>query len=131
MGIIVNQYKGWKQYTHNGSDAGFRTYLSVFPELKTGVIVFSNLGDFDFTKINAMTDLLIKENPSVKEALKKPVADSSMAVLKDFNSIQKYLGNYINDEGNQLAFAVVKDRLVYRLGIETKMFGNQRKRCIC
>jgi CubicO group peptidase (beta-lactamase class C family) len=121
LGIIVNQYKGWKQYTHNGSDAGFRTYLSVFPELKTGVIVFSNLGDFDFTKINAMTDMLIKENSSVKEALKKPVADSSMADLKDINSVQKYLGNYINDEGSQLTFAVIKDRLVYRLGVETKI----------
>jgi CubicO group peptidase (beta-lactamase class C family) len=121
LGIIVNQYKGWKQYTHNGSDAGFRTYLSVFPELKTGVIVFSNLGDFDFTKINAMTDLLIKENSSVKEALKKPVIDSSIADLKDINTVQKYLGNYINDEGNQLTFAVIKDRLIYRLGVETKV----------
>ena len=121
LGIIVNQYKGWKQYTHNGSDAGYRTYLSVFPELKTGIIVFSNLGDFDFSKINAMVDLLIKENSSVKEALKKPVADSSMSVLKDAISVQKYLGNYINDEGSQLTFALVNDRLIYRLGVETKI----------
>ncbi|MGL6267820.1 MAG: serine hydrolase domain-containing protein [Chitinophagaceae bacterium] len=127
LGIIVNQYKGWKQYTHNGSDAGFRTYLSVFPELKTGVIVFSNLGDFDFTKINAMTDLLIKENSSVKEEAKKPVADSSKAVLKDINSVQKYLGNYINDEGSQLTFEVVNGRLVYRMGIETRILVPERK----
>jgi CubicO group peptidase (beta-lactamase class C family) len=127
LGIIVNQYKGWKQYTHNGSDAGFRTYLSVFPELKTGVIVFSNLGDFDFTKINAMTDLLIKENSSVKEEAKKPVADSSMAVLKDINSVQKYLGNYINDEGSQSTFEVVNGRLVYRMGIETRILVPERK----
>jgi CubicO group peptidase (beta-lactamase class C family) len=121
LGIIVNQYKGWKQYTHNGSDAGYRTYLSVFPELKTGIIVFSNLGDFDFTKINAMTDLLIKENSSVKEALNKTVIDSSRAILRDTAAFKKYIGNYIDDEGSQLAFTVMNGILMYRLGIERKI----------
>lgn len=127
LGIIVNQYKGWKQYTHNGSDAGFRTYLSVFPELKTGVIVFSNLGDFDFTKINAMTDLLIKENSSPKKALNKTVIDSSMAILKDTAAIKKYMGNYIDDEGNQLSFSVVNGKLMYRMGIDRKVLMSDGK----
>ncbi len=127
LGIIVNQYKGWKQYTHNGSDAGYRTYLSVFPELKTGIIVFSNLGDFDFSKINAMVDLLIKEHSPVKEELKKPFIDSSKAVLKDIISVKNYLGNYINDEGSQLAFDVVNGRLVYRMGIETRILVPEGK----
>jgi CubicO group peptidase (beta-lactamase class C family) len=127
LGIIVNQYKGWKQYTHNGSDAGYRTYLSVFPELKIGIIVFSNLGDFDFSKINAMVDLLIKEHSPVKEELKKPFIDSSKAVLKDIISVKNYLGNYINDEGSQLAFDVVKGRLVYRMGIETRILVPEGK----
>jgi CubicO group peptidase (beta-lactamase class C family) len=127
LGIIVNQYKGWKQYTHNGSDAGYRTYLSVFPELKTGIIVFSNLGDFDFSKINALADLLIKEHSPIKEELKKPVTDSSIANLKDIISVRKYLGNYINDEGSQLAFEVVNGRLVYRMGIETRVLVPEGK----
>jgi CubicO group peptidase (beta-lactamase class C family) len=121
LGIIVNQYKGWKQYTHNGSDAGYRTYLSVFPELKTGIIVFSNLGDFDFSKINAMTDLLIKEHSPLKEEVKKTVIDSSIADLKDINSVRKYPGNYINDEGSQLTFLIINGRLVYRTGVETRL----------
>jgi CubicO group peptidase (beta-lactamase class C family) len=121
LGIIVNQYKGWKQYTHNGSDAGYRTYLSVFPELKTGIIVFSNLGDFDFSKINAMTDLLIKEHSPIKEEVKKTVIDSSIADLKDINSVRKYPGNYINDEGSQLTFLIINGRLVYRTGVETRL----------
>jgi CubicO group peptidase (beta-lactamase class C family) len=125
LGIIVNQYKGWKQYTHNGSDAGYRTYLSVFPELKTGIIVFSNLGDFDFSKINAMTDLLIKEKSPVKEELKKPVTDSSTAVLKDNISVKKFLGNYISDEGNQLTFELKNDMLMYRLNNEIKILVAQ------
>lgn len=114
LGIIVNQYKGWKQYTHNGSDAGYRTYLSVFPELKTGIIVFSNLGDFDFSKISAMTELLIKEKSPVKEELKKPVTDRSVAVLKDINSVRKYLGNYISDEGNTVKFEIKDSMLMYK-----------------
>jgi hypothetical protein len=127
LGIIVNQYKGWKQYTHNGSDAGYRTYLSVFPELKTGIIVFSNLGDFDFTKINAMTDLLIKENSPVKKSLNKTVIDSARAILKDTAALKKYIGNYIDDEGNQLSFSVVNGILMYRMGIERKVLMSDGK----
>lgn len=51
-----------------------------------------------------MTDLLIKENSPVKEALNKTVIDSSTAILRDTTAIKKYLGNYIDDEASQLTF---------------------------
>ncbi|WP_184550224.1 serine hydrolase domain-containing protein [Mucilaginibacter sp. FT3.2] len=35
-GVLSEYYKGWKQLSHNGADAGFRTSVTIFPELKTG-----------------------------------------------------------------------------------------------
>ena len=46
-GIVLDAYRGWRQYSHGGADAGYRTYLSVLPDLKMGFMVFSNLGDVD------------------------------------------------------------------------------------
>ncbi len=30
-GIAVDTYKGWRQYSHSGGDAGYRTHVAVFP----------------------------------------------------------------------------------------------------
>src|SRR5688572_33372441 len=62
LGIAVNTYKGWKQYSHSGGDAGYRTYITVFPDLKMGFIVFSNLGDFNsVAKTYELADFFIKD----------------------------------------------------------------------
>jgi len=70
-GITSATYKGWKQYWHNGADAGYRTYISVFPDLKMGIIVLSNLSEINTQeKANQIADLLIQDkNPqnSLKE----------------------------------------------------------------
>ena len=35
-GIKISQYKGVKTISHSGSDAGFRSYLVMFPEYELG-----------------------------------------------------------------------------------------------
>ena len=83
LGIIVDQYKGWIQYSHGGSDAGYRTYLLVFPELKTGIIQFSNVSDFDLNKVFNIADMLIRDTVRSKTNTQKIVPDSSKAIIKD------------------------------------------------
>ena len=34
LGIVNDTWKGWRQYSHSGGDAGYRTKLSVFRILK-------------------------------------------------------------------------------------------------
>jgi CubicO group peptidase (beta-lactamase class C family) len=64
-GIISATYKGWKQYWHNGADAGYRTFISVFPDLKMGIIVLSNLSEINTQeKANQIADLLINDKRS-------------------------------------------------------------------
>src|SRR5690606_36327983 len=62
LGIVSDTYKGFKQYSHSGGDAGFRTWLTVFPELKMGFMVFSNLGEVNtYEKTYQLVDLFIKD----------------------------------------------------------------------
>ncbi|WP_183567632.1 serine hydrolase domain-containing protein [Mucilaginibacter sp. SP1R1] len=39
-GIFSATYKGWKQYWHNGADAGYRTFISIFSGSKNGYHCF-------------------------------------------------------------------------------------------
>lgn len=47
LGITVDNYKGKKVFSHGGALAGYRTFTCIFPNLKMGFIVFSNVGDFN------------------------------------------------------------------------------------
>ena len=80
LGISVNDFRGYRQYSHGGADAGYRTFISVLPDLKMGFIVFSNLGDFPTNKLSGVADLFIKDISAKKET---PVVDSSRSIVKD------------------------------------------------
>ncbi len=81
-GIVVDKYKGLIQYSHGGSDASYRTFLLVFPDLKTGFIQFSNLGDFDLNKVFMLADMFIKDTLQFNVTAPKPVIDSSQGCIE-------------------------------------------------
>ena len=127
-GIAVDTYKGWRQYSHGGADAGYRTYLSVFPDLKMGFIVFSNLGDFDAGgKAYAIAGLFIKDTLQKKEAEKKELRDSAAAVLKDTVQWKKYTGNYIGEDGLPFSFDIKHRQLHYRIYDESNFLIKDAK----
>ena len=84
--------------------AGYRTYCTVFPDLKMSFIVLANLGDFNTgEKAYAMADFFIKDTAVKKDVDKKTPRDSVAALIKAILPLQKYTGNYIGDEGCHLA----------------------------
>lgn len=102
LGIGIIHEKGWKGYAHDGSDAGYRTVLSVFPEKKLGFLVFSNLGSYrPGLKAMAMADLFLTNGTDTLPRAKDAPRDSSHAALKDPSSLQKYLGDYVSDDGGR------------------------------
>ncbi|KIC95780.1 serine hydrolase domain-containing protein [Flavihumibacter solisilvae] len=120
LGISVDTYKGWRQYSHSGGDAGYRTYLAVLPDLQMGFMVFGNLGDFDAGgSTYAMMDLLVKDTATKKAAAAAKPRDSIAAMLRDTNSTRKYVGSYIGDDGLSLSFEIRNRRLYYQVYGET------------
>lgn len=116
LGIVSDTYKGWKQFSHSGGDAGYRTHVAVFPDLKMGFMVFSNLGDFNpGGKVYQMADLFIKDTTIKKEIIKKENRDSTAAVLKDTVYMQKFTGSYINESGLPFSFNIKNSRLYYKI----------------
>lgn len=113
LGIVSSDYKGWKLYSHNGADAGYRTAVSVFPDQKMGFIVFSNLDEMDAGGLSSsMTELFITEKKGKNATIKM---DSSLAIIKDSSLIKKYLGDYICEEGLAVRFILKNSRLYYQV----------------
>jgi len=124
LGIELEPYKGWRQFSHSGADAGYRSNISVFPDLKMGFIVLSNVADSDPTdKTHAIADMFINDasmkNPSLNEPL-----DSSRAILKDTLSIREFLGQYMSEEGLPISLKLNDKKLYYQLFNETKLLVN-------
>jgi CubicO group peptidase (beta-lactamase class C family) len=113
LGIINNTYKGWRQYTHNGGDAGYRTFVTSFPDLKMGFIVYSNVGDFNpGGKAYEVADLFVKDTTAKATKPEAKPADTSKAFLKDIAAAKKFQGNYIADDGVQFDFKL-KNQKIY------------------
>lgn len=127
LGVISNKYKGWTQFSHGGADAGYRTYLAVFPNLKMGFLVFSNLADFNTAeKTYAMADLFIKDR-SPQTAPVAGLIDSSRAVLRDTTHWKKMKGSYITDEGMTARFDLREGRLIYIFNNNFRLVGSGEK----
>ena len=45
LGVWVGEYRGVREIRHSGSTAGYRAYLTLFPERRTAVAVLCNAGD--------------------------------------------------------------------------------------
>lgn len=114
LGIVNDKYKGYHQYSHSGGDAGFRTYFTVFPELKMGFMMFSNLGEVNtYEKTYELVDVFLKDTTTKNSAV-PPVVDSSKAIVADTARIKKLTGDYISDEGALFSFALRNNKLYWQ-----------------
>ncbi|HTN07745.1 serine hydrolase domain-containing protein [Agriterribacter sp.] len=113
LGIVSDTYKGFKQYSHSGGDAGFRTWLTVFPELKMGFMVFSNLADVNtYEKTYQLADLFIKDTSTTVAAADIKI-DSSRAIIKDEGRAKNFTGDFISEDGAQFSFVLRNHKLYW------------------
>jgi CubicO group peptidase (beta-lactamase class C family) len=112
-GISTENYKGWRQFSHGGADAGFRTFIAVFPDLKEGVIVFSNVGDFNpGNKAHQIADLFIQDTAKKIIMTKKPGKMDTSSMLSKNDSMN--LHPFIGEDGTNLSLEIKKGKFYYR-----------------
>jgi CubicO group peptidase (beta-lactamase class C family) len=116
LGIFADQYKGYRQFSHGGSDAGYRTFMTVFPDIKMGFVLFSNLGDFDVSaKAYEIVDLFIRDTTQKAELPAKVHFDSTQAIITNIPAMQEFLGDYISDDGLHVGFDIKQSKLFYHI----------------
>jgi CubicO group peptidase (beta-lactamase class C family) len=115
LGIINDTYKGYRQYSHSGGDAGYRTYFTVFPGLKMGFMVFSNLGEVNtYEKAYQLVDVFVRDATTTKAIAAIPAVDSNKAVIKDVIGGKEITGDFVSDEGTLFSFVLRNDKLYWQ-----------------
>lgn len=107
MGINAYKHRGYRQLSHNGGLAGYRTIITVYPELKTGFIVFGNGGDGAiYGMVNQLAALLIPDHGEKKE---QPVAPVS--TIKDTTKLTRWTGSYAAYNGMMVTISYKAGKL--------------------
>lgn len=107
MGIAVDTFRGQRRFIHNGGLSGYRTIVTVFPELKMGFIVFGNGSDREvYNKAEEMASLFIPAPPVT--AGKTNDAIPAVVEIKDPAKVQRWEGAYVALNGYKMEF-VYKD----------------------
>ncbi len=113
LGQFVDTYKGLKEIQHSGADAGYRSYLTRFPDENFAVAVFSNSAEFNPGNIaHQVVDIYLKDKIKADDRPKiveQENNDGSVAVEE--KTLAKYVGQFelnpgliitINEKDNML-----------------------------
>ncbi|HZY36999.1 MAG TPA: serine hydrolase domain-containing protein [Mucilaginibacter sp.] len=110
-GIAVDSSRGWKRFSHQGSLAGYRTEIAVYPDLKTGVLVFCNDGNDEiYPKVDQLAALFIPDVSKKKVTRLLTQRDSSAAFLNDTSLVHSFAGDYLAENGNQRKFSIINGK---------------------
>jgi hypothetical protein len=97
FGQFIGKYKGLNEIQHGGADAGYRSYLTRFPDENIAVIVLSNSAEFNTNRMaHKVVDIYLKDKIKTKdkeEAKEKSISISEVIVV-DKNIIKTYVGDF-------------------------------------
>ena len=90
LGQFVGKYRGLNEIYHGGGDAGYRTFLTRFPDHNLSIIVLSNKAEFYPQKIAyKIADIFLKDDFNTE------AAEVSREVIPiDQNILESYVGSY-------------------------------------
>jgi CubicO group peptidase (beta-lactamase class C family) len=96
LGQFVGKYKGLNEIQHGGADAGYRSYLTRFPDQNFSVVVFSNNALFGSGSMaHKITDIYLRD--LIKTKSKNDVAASDTGndkITVDQKTKKSYMGDY-------------------------------------
>ena len=111
FGLVIGEHKGLKTVSHSGGDAGYRSHVVRFPEQKFAVVVLSNLGSFNTSRIAMdvadvyLADVIKKKEKKTKQVEKKEFEP-------DTSWYEEFAGKYYFEPGLIMTITKEKTQLV-------------------
>lgn len=111
FGLVIGEHKGLKTISHSGGDAGYRSHVVRFPEQKFAVVVLSNLGSFNTSRIAMdVADIYLANVIKKKEKKSKPVEKKE--IEPDMSWYEEFAGKYYFEPGLIMTITKDKDQLM-------------------
>ncbi|RIA09932.1 CubicO group peptidase (beta-lactamase class C family) [Flavobacteriaceae bacterium MAR_2010_72] len=113
LGQFVGDYKGLKEIQHGGADAGYRTYLTRFPDENFAVIVFSNSAEFNSGSIaHKVVDIYLKDKLKTEDLKKEDKEErESDEVAVNQNMLKTYVGVFELQPGFNITISTSENQL--------------------
>lgn len=96
LGQFVGKYKGLNEIQHGGADAGYRSFLTRFPDENLAVIVFSNSAEFNPNRLaHKVADIYLKDKIEIEsknDATEKE--NDSKVIIVDESILSTYVGDF-------------------------------------
>jgi CubicO group peptidase (beta-lactamase class C family) len=119
LGQSIDTYNGLYKVGHGGSDAGFRSQISRFPNEKFAVIVFGNESSFSSSRIaNQITDLYLSESYLAEKKVQLPKQIAKIKVTQDL--LASYTGEYDLQPGVVMSITTANGKLFGELSGQEK-----------
>lgn len=130
LGQFVGDYKGLNEIRHGGADAGYRTFLTRFPDQSFAVIVFSNDAAFNSGNMaHKVVDIYLEDQLQVTMVEETSNSNEHKSGLKQ-NLIEAYIGDYeirpgfilsiTEENGNLFGQATGQSRISLKQETDTK-----------
>lgn len=98
LGISSTKYRGWQQFSHSGGDAGYRTFISVFPGAKMGFLLFCNLGDMNPSSlVNMLQNIFLNDISGQNGDMGKKDEEEKLPATLKKEDVEKYVGDFISE----------------------------------
>lgn len=94
LGQFVGQYKGLNEIQHGGADAGYRSFLTRFPDEKFAVVVLSNAAEFNSGDMaHKVVDVYLKDKIK-PEPKKEEIPKAVAGIAVDQAILDTYVGEF-------------------------------------
>ena len=113
LGQFVGEYKGLNEIQHGGADAGYRSYLTRFPDENFAVVVFSNSAEFNSGRMaHKVVDIYLKDKIRTEDKPEEIKEESnSEAVAVDENVLGTYVGDFELQPGFIISISSMDNQL--------------------
>lgn len=93
LGVVVNDYHGYKRVSHGGSIGGYRSSVLTFPDEELSIVVLTNFSSSRISgKVNKIVDDLLEIKPEGAEKIES--APTSVIKGSSFSASLKQLKEY-------------------------------------
>jgi len=120
FGLIIGEYQGLKTVSHSGGDAGYRSHVVRFPEQKFAVVVLSNLGSFNTSRMaRLVADIYLSDIIEKKQKKTKQTEQEEIKI--DTSWYDVFAGKYYFEPGLIMTFTKEKNQLMVQMNGRPKV----------